>query len=140
MSKESRFADWWRRRWLEVLLMVGLLGLLGWYASVGVGFMPQPTPTPSPRPPTATRAALAPTRRPVAAATATPRPSVTAPVATPLPTRTPSPRPSAVPAATATRAAGDFEGATAYEDVLAQMKIGARPAGSDGNRRVQEYI
>jgi glutaminyl-peptide cyclotransferase len=129
MRNRSRLATWLKARWLEVVLLVGLAGLLAWYANMGLGFVPKPTPTPLP----------APTRTPVPT-----RPVRTwTPVPTRLPpTATPTPLPAVEAPTTPTGRAGGqvFDGPAAYQHVLAQARIGPRSTGSEGSRRTQEYI
>ena len=47
----------------------------------------------------------------------------------------PTPAPTATP-----QGGGVFDGAVAYQHVLAQMAIGPRPTGTDANRKTGEYI
>jgi len=39
---------WVRERWLEIVLCLGLVGIMMWAASIARGFMPQPQATPTP--------------------------------------------------------------------------------------------
>jgi glutaminyl-peptide cyclotransferase len=50
MRTISGLGDRLRARWLEVLLLFGLAGLLAWFASLTYGFVPKPPPTPTPLP------------------------------------------------------------------------------------------
>jgi glutaminyl-peptide cyclotransferase len=100
MRRQGGLRAWLRQRWLELALLLGLVGILVWFGMLGYAFVPKP-PTPTPVP--------------------TPLPAATpAPTATPRPTR--------------------FDGGAAYEDVLAQVKIGPRPACSDAARQTGDYI
>lgn len=49
-NKRGRIRSWLGVRWLEIIMLVGFVGILAWYGVVGVGFLPQPTPTPLPTP------------------------------------------------------------------------------------------
>jgi Zn-dependent M28 family amino/carboxypeptidase len=45
----SRLSAWLRARWLEVVMSVGLVGIVIWFGMVGYGFVPKPPPaTPTP--------------------------------------------------------------------------------------------
>lgn len=51
MRSRDRVGKWLRGRWLETLLALVFVGLLGWIGSVGYAFVPKPpTPIPSPTP------------------------------------------------------------------------------------------
>lgn len=111
-KKWAALRAWARQRWLELLLVLGLLSILTWFGGLGYSFLPKPAPTPTPVPP----------------------PAPILPTLTALPTRTPAPTPTATPAA------GGFAGVEAYQYVLAQLKLGPRPAGSEADLKLGDTI
>ena len=42
----SGFDAWLRERWLEAILIVGLVGVFAWFGTVAYGFVPKPPPPP----------------------------------------------------------------------------------------------
>ena len=48
MTGQKRFSRWLRDRWLEVILSLMLVAVIGWMAAVGYSLRPQPVPTPQP--------------------------------------------------------------------------------------------
>jgi Peptidase family M28 len=48
MRNVDRGIQWLRERWLEVVLVVGLVTVVGWFANVTHSFLPVPKPTPTP--------------------------------------------------------------------------------------------
>jgi Zn-dependent M28 family amino/carboxypeptidase len=96
-------------------MLLGFVGVLAWFGTVGAGFVPKPTPTPRP----------------------TPTPTLTP---TPRPTPTPTLTLTSLPTPTLTPPVGRFDGQTAYRHVLAQVAIGPRETGSQGGVRTGDYI
>lgn len=47
-ARIARLRVWLGERWLEVMLVAGLAGIVAWFAAVGYGFVPKPPPTPTP--------------------------------------------------------------------------------------------
>lgn len=47
-ARLKRVGGWFKERWLETALSLGLLGVLAWYGMVGYSFLPKPPPTPPP--------------------------------------------------------------------------------------------
>jgi glutaminyl-peptide cyclotransferase len=105
---------WARGRWLELLLVLGFVGILTWFGGLGYSFLPKPAPTPTP----------------------TPSPAPIIPTATAVPTRTPVPTPTA----TVMPVTGGFAGVEAYQYVLTQLKLGPRPAGSEADLKLGDTI
>jgi hypothetical protein len=120
---------WMRERWLELVMVAGLVGIGAWFASVGYSFVPKPAPTQTPAPAVTQTPALPvrPTRAPLLQATHTPRPTATRAV-------TPTPEP------VVTAEVETFDGARAYQSVLEQMKFGPHPTGSEANLKLGDYI
>lgn len=101
-----------RARWLELVLLVGFVGLVVWLGFTAMPFVRTLLPAP---PPTATMAP--------------------APVASPTPVPPKTLTQTPIPAS-----AGKFDGQLAYKHVQAQMAIGPRPAGSVADRKTGDYI
>ena len=133
MRNQGGAGTWLRERWLEIIMLIGLAGILAWFASVGYGLVPKPTPTPVPE---ATRVATeTPTARPTATPTIRPR---RRPTLTPTPTASPTITATAI--VTGMVKTGEFDGDAAYRYVVTQADMGPRPAGSDANRELGDNI
>ena len=50
MRNRGRLGEWLRARWLELILLVGFIGVLAWFTTLGLGFVPKVEPTPAPAP------------------------------------------------------------------------------------------
>ena len=79
--------------------------------------------------------------RSMSAHQATPTPVATlTPVTTPAPVATPTHQATLTPVATLTQVVLKFSGQAALAHVEAQMKLGARPTGSEAGRKTGDYI
>jgi glutaminyl-peptide cyclotransferase len=48
MRNRTQVLQWLRGRWLEIALLLGLIAVLAWFATIAQGFLPRPAPTPTP--------------------------------------------------------------------------------------------
>ncbi len=44
----ARWGAWLQVRWLETIMVIGLMGIAAWFGLVAYGFVPKPPPTPTP--------------------------------------------------------------------------------------------